>query len=681
MAGAFGADDLLQQLDVTGTPEAPAVHVAFRCPMRYVSHYPQQSGDELRIQIRPLPGCTIDSRAFETLTAQTGNLAGLREVVFDAAAGVSPMLIFRFRRIVPFEVRPDPGFSGMEVALRSPPPGSKPTVGARLVAPPPELLRKVTRELPAREVLEGEYQEARDAFQNRDYTTAIRLLTRLVEYPENPTRAPSQELLGIARERNGQLAHARAEYQEYLDRYPDGEAAARVEQRLAALVTLESRAIGGGTAGDGVDSWRFNGGVSQEYRRDSSSLRTDTQSTDFVGQSALVNDVDFGARRRGERFDFQARFNGGYLHDLLPDGGGDETRVSLAYAELADRELGLSGRLGRQSRHSGGVLGTFDGLFLSWRTRPWLSLNLVGGLPVESTRDGPATDRQFAGVSADFRLKGGWDASAFVLEQRYDGLTDRRAIGGEVRYFQRGRSLVGLVDYDVAYRQLNSAILLGSLPLSQWTLTGTLDHRKSPYITTRNALIGQPLTSLNDLVDLWGVDAVRRFALERASDADSLFLGASRPLGERLQISFDLGTSRIGDAPASGGVEAIPGTHESSLSTQLIANNLFKEGDIAIFGARYVDGSTMKTSSVLANLRYPLWQGFRISPRLRLDYRQFLEDGSKQLLTSPSLQIDWHRGRMTLEAEGGSEFGSRQRPDDTEDTRRYWFMIGYRMYF
>lgn len=33
-------------------------------------------------------------------------------------------------------------------------------------------------------------------------------------------------MLGLARERNGQLAHAKAEYEEYLREYPNGEGAA-----------------------------------------------------------------------------------------------------------------------------------------------------------------------------------------------------------------------------------------------------------------------------------------------------------------------------------------------------------------------------------------------------------------------------------------------------------------------
>ena len=81
--------------------------------------------------------------------------------------------------------------------------------------------------------LDQTMKRAQEMFRRKDYAVAIQLLTRLTEQPEFPQRAQAQELLGLARERNGQLAHAKAEYEEYLRRYPQGEAADRVSQAPA----------------------------------------------------------------------------------------------------------------------------------------------------------------------------------------------------------------------------------------------------------------------------------------------------------------------------------------------------------------------------------------------------------------------------------------------------------------
>ena len=85
--------------------------------------------------------------------------------------------------------------------------------------------------------------------------------------------------------------------------------------------------------------WSAFGGWSQEYRYDSTSVDTSVVSTDFTSQSMVITDGDFSLRGRGERFDVQTRVNAGFLYDLLPDGSGNQTRVSIAYGDLADRTV------------------------------------------------------------------------------------------------------------------------------------------------------------------------------------------------------------------------------------------------------------------------------------------------------------------------------------------------------
>ena len=69
-------------------------------------------------------------------------------------------------------------------------------------------------------------RDARTALEKHQYPEAVDLLTRLLRQPEYPARADAQELMGLVRERAGQLAQAKAEYEEYLRRYP-GPARAR----------------------------------------------------------------------------------------------------------------------------------------------------------------------------------------------------------------------------------------------------------------------------------------------------------------------------------------------------------------------------------------------------------------------------------------------------------------------
>ena len=533
--------------------------------------------------------------------------------------------------------------------------------------------------------IERTMQQARTAFRRKDYATAIPLLTKLVEQPEFPQRAAALELLGLARERSGQLAHAKAEYEEYLRRYPDGEAAERTRKRLRALAFATSpAAVRAAAAAESESPWKFYGGWSQTYRRDDSGFDTGTISGDRTTQNAVLTDVAATARRRGERFDFASRVSAGYGLDLLADGPGDQSRVTTMFAEVRDRELDWTLRGGRQSGGLGGLLGTFDGLYASYQLRPRLRVNALTGYPVESTRTGPATDRRFYAVSADLGTFGGaWDLSAYAISQDYSGITDRQAVGTEVRYFRPGVTFVGLVDYDIHYAELNDVLLLGTVALpARWTASVNLDHRRSPTLASSNALIGQPVTRFDQLFGLYTPAEIEQLARDRTATSDVYTLSLSRPLGERWQWTLDLTGMTLDGTPESGGVEATePSGTDLIVSTQALGYGLFGRGDVSSLGLQFQDGDTASAYSLGLNAQFPVGRAWRIGPRLRVDQRQFHLDGSDQLLYAPSLRSELRGRHVSLEFEGGVEFGSRSLDGASEDSTRYYLSLGYRYDF
>lgn len=533
--------------------------------------------------------------------------------------------------------------------------------------------------------IERTMQQARAAFRRKDYATAIPLLTKLVEQPEFPQRAAALELLGLARERSGQLAHAKAEYEEYLRRYPDGEAAERTRKRLRALAFATSPAAVRAAAGaDAGSPWKLYGGWSQYYRRDDSGFDTGTTSGDRTTQNAVLTDVALTARRRGERFDFTSRVSAGYGLDMLADGPGDQSRVTTMFAEVRDRELDWMLRGGRQSGGLGGLLGTFDGVHASYQLRPRLRINALTGFPVESSRTGPATDWRFYAVSADMGTFGGaWDLSAYAISQDYFGVTDRQALGTEVRYFRPGVTFVGLVDYDIHYGELNDVLLLGTMALpARWTASVNLDHRRSPTLTSRNALIGQPVTRFDQLFGLYTTAEIEQLARDRTATSDVYTLSLSRPLGERWQWTLDLTGMSLDGTPESGGVAATePGGTDLIVSTQALGYGLFGRGDVSSLGLQFQDGDATSAYSLGLNAQFPVGRAWRIGPRLRVDQREFHLDGSDQLLYAPSLRTELRGRHMSLEFEGGAEFGSRSLGGASEDTTRYYLSLGYRYDF
>jgi hypothetical protein len=670
----------LARVDVTQVGDGARVTVLFGCPLRYSSHFPESPLTEMRISLVPLPGCTPAALSEVAIRAPAGNAAGLSEVRLEPA-GSALVMTMTFVATVDVSLRPRPDFLGLDAAIFA----GTTRRRERASAPPVTAPSSGERALPAPEVLDQQWAEARAAFDANDLATATRLLTRLIEYPEHAYRAEAQELLGLARERSGQLAHAKAEFEEYLRRYPDGPAAGRVSQRLAALTTLDSRprvdAVGSRTS---AMEWDAFGGWSQEYRYDTMSIDDGTVSFDLASQSLLVTDGDLSLRGSGERIAVQARLNAGYLYDMSKDGPGNRTRVGYAYAEVSDRVFGLSGRLGRQSTHDGGVLGSFDGLNLGWRPVEDLRFGLTGGSLVDSTYDALTTDRQFVSLSANWSgAVEGLEIGPYVIDQTYQGVPDRRAVGANLRWFGQGQTLVGLLDYDIDFSAVNMAMLLGTFELpGRWMLTGTIDHRKSPFLTTRNALVGQPIQSLDALIAQLGETGVRQLARDRTAEVETVSLGVSHPIGTRLQWIADLAAIRIADLPASGGVAAVPGSGtEVSLGGQLIANSLLTSGDVSIVGFRLFESDLSRSVSLSLGSRFPLWGRLRAGPRLRFDHRESVSDGAVQEILSPALRVDWNSGNTTIEFEAGGEWASRELPIDEEKTDRYWFSFAYRLGF
>ena len=526
-------------------------------------------------------------------------------------------------------------------------------------------------------------EQARKDLSAKRFDESIALLTKILLSADYLRRVDAQELLGLARERKGHLAHAKAEYEEYLRRYPTGKAVDRVRQRLKALrlASMPGRkGSGGGADEDGA--WRLYGTGAQTYRRDNSKTQTLATSRDFVSQNAVITDVDVVARRRSERYDFTSRTSLGYLKDLTADGPGDQARLSTAYAELRDREQGWGAKAGRQSRGMAGIFGTFDGLLGTWQARPQLSINAVAGMPVDSSRAGLDSQRRFFGVAADIGTRSNtWDTSVYAILQQYAGVTDRQSIGVETRYLKPGRTLVGLLDYDVHFATVNNAMLLGTLVLpSQWTFNVDAGRQRSPVLSLRNALIGQPAGSLDTLLQQFTLAQIEQFAKDRSASMTQASLTASHPLGDRAQWSVSAYSVDISGTPSSGGIDAIPAFGlDNSLSSELLINSLFKAGDVASVALRYQQGGAARTMSLGLGSRLPLGDSWRLMSRLRADRRTLTANDTQQWLYAPSLRLDYLRRHAQFELETGAEFGNRTTGGLTERNTRYFISLGYRL--
>jgi tetratricopeptide (TPR) repeat protein len=529
-------------------------------------------------------------------------------------------------------------------------------------------------------LLDQQLEAARRAMAARQFDEAIRILMQVVASQDYARRRDAAELLGLAHERRGQLAQAKAACEDYLRRYPDSPAAGRVRERLRALRLADVPGRAGTRGGQGRQGWSTWGNVAQVYRRDDTQLDAAGLSRNVVTQDAVLTDADGLVRHRGQRFDFTARTSIGYMKDLQPAGRENRLRVSSAYAEIGDRSLALNARLGRQSRGMAGVNGLFDGLLGSWQPRPRLGGNLVMGAPVESTRQAPDMDRLFLGGALDLVSRNQqWELSPFVLAQQFDGRTDRRSLGFEARYLTPGRTLVTMADYDVHFGAFNGAAMLGTfISDSRWTFSMDASLQRSPQLSIRNALIGQPTLAFGDLADRFTTDEIEQLAMDRSAQVVQFSATASHPLGDSAQWTINLSSFDLAGMPASGDVAAIPAAgRDDAINAELLFNGLLRAGDTHSFALRAQRGGSGSMVSAGIGSRLPLFGGWRLTTRLRADRRRV--DDAPAWIMAPSLRLELRHSRATFELEAGAEFSRQHGANGNDRALRRYLSAGYRI--
>jgi hypothetical protein len=537
-----------------------------------------------------------------------------------------------------------------------------------------------------RERVEELLVEAREAIVAGNFETAIRDYTRVLEEPGD--HAPeARENLGLAREKNGQAAHAAAEYRRYLADYPENPAAPRVRQRLNGLVTAAAAPRAPLRTADATERrWDFATGVSQYYRRDLN--RFDQDQPEITTLSALFTDLDWSVSHSGTAIDWRGRITLNHLHDLIGEeegGPGDRKRVSYAYLDLTGVQDDWSLRFGRQTLHNWGVLGRFDGAHATYDWSPQRRVHFMTGFPVESTRNSVETNRQFAGAAVDFEeLIGEWTVSPFVMRQTIDGIRDRQAVGLDVRYFDERRSFSGILDYDVDYGEVNTALVFGTWRFnSRVTLSGLVDRRASPVLTTRNALIGQPVSTIDELLLVWTEDEIREIARDRTADSNTVTFGIAAPIAERWQVNADVTRTEIGESVASVGVAAMPGTGaQTYYSTSFVGSALFATSDVSIFNVRVGESAEFKSSQLTWDLRLPVGRKLRINPRLRLGLWESPTTGRRRETVTPSLRLLLNTSRhYRLEIEVGADRLTRTDMGGEQEATGEFLNLGYRADF
>lgn len=654
-----------------------SVEIQFSIPLRYQSHSPDVSGSTLEIQLRPE---IVDLTQLSTIFNNRRNISWnkntgvpIKEIIFDGDILTKPVLIVYFTKAVKYKVKRSADFRSIIIDIEA----VKPKRTDKLIKSELSFDPKLTALL----------ERANQAMLSKSYPKAIQLYTKILTEYGGEVRKRAQELLGLAREYNNQLAHAKAEYETYLKNYPKGEGTDRVRQRLTALLTAADNPKDKLKARRRQqDDWdtQFYGSFAQFYYRDET---TPENEKSLLLRSDVLNDLDFVARARKGDFDTKLQFIGSYREDLLSDSEGNEFIPSTFSLEAKHSGVGLYTRLGRQSRTTGGVLGRYDGIHTAYDLGSSLTLNGVFGYPVDSSdRTKINKEQEFYGMSFDIYPPSweGWDFNSFYIKQTNAGITDREAVGGEIHYFDPDQSFFTLVDYDIFYDELNIFLMIINASITDDTaFNWVMDFRKSPLLTTTSAIQGQGVDSLEELLDRFTDDELFRLARDRTADSKSLTLGVTHQLNDNWQYINELTATEFGDTKASGDIEAIQGTEiEYFYSTQLIANSLFYNNDSLLFGLRYADTLNSNLYSLDSNWRVNATNNLRLNPRIRVDYRKDKENKDIRLRAQPFFRVDYRLKRwLKIEFDLGYEWLKEEFEGEPETTSGYFLTIGYRAQF
>ena len=529
--------------------------------------------------------------------------------------------------------------------------------------------------------------------------SAIETLNRLLNLPPNEQSQPAQRLIGEARQKNGEYAKARVEYELYLKLYPDAADAAIVKKELAGLPAESTAKPEVAQPRKPVEErMMVYGSLSQNYYKgvlhtDNTNIfngQTSQSSWSGTDQSLLITSLDITGRKRTATTDTRLVVRDDHSADFL-NSRNSVNRLGAAYVEQNARDQSYMFRIGRQTGNTGGVLGRFDGAWVGYELTDIWRINAVAGTPVDYYNSIPDR-RTFGGISIDLtRLPAQWSGNAYLIQQRVAGVKDRQAVGMEAHYFDTQQNYIASFDYDTIFRAVNIATFQANwMASSGGNYNLLLDHRKSPPLQLTNALPGllvqsPPISSVSDaLSNGYTVDSLRQSAQALTSITNLAMIGTTQPYSSRWRIGGDF---RISNTSGISGVGTpTPGTGNIYMITaQAFGNNLIAKDDLGTFSANLIKAQDYTGYTLSFDQMEVFAQHWRMDALLQL-YRQSGKTGDpgyRWIRITPAFKLGYRvNDSVSLEGEAGME-SSRDNSSisGSSNSQRRYFYIGYRWDF
>ena len=538
------------------------------------------------------------------------------------------------------------------------------------------------------------------ALQEKRYAAAVAQFNQGLMLPPNASSSTLQEQVGWAWELQNQPDKARLEYQLYLKLYPQGPEAQRVTQRLAqmapAAVPADANAAPIGLPAPKAAPVRYSatGSVSQYYYGGNTKTETlvsiasgiDQNTLNLTNQSVLVSSWDATARYQGDDSETKLVMRGSHSDNLTGSStttAATQGLVSAAYVDYRQFDNQLSVRVGRQSAIGGALFGLFDGVSMAMPFGPGTKLDAMVGVPANTLVSAPQQGLAGVMIEAD-NLFPHWGGNVSLVQQTTEGISDRRAVGLDVRYFGDTVSLFTQLDYDINFNVLNASTLQASLPGPfDTTLAMMLDDRKAPSLQLSDALISSGYTALSQLLALKSLTEVQAMALSTTAEAKQASFSVSRALSPKWQASVDFRYADVSALPAIGNFQATPATGaQYNVSLQVTGSNLYSARDTSGFNISYLTSPTLNGTQIGYNNMTGIWGELgSLEPSIRY-YTQVDNVGTTLSRVSPGLRLSYKLSpRSSVMGEGIYESSQTDGPGSHETSTAFYYYVGYRYDF
>ena len=257
-------------------------------------------------------------------------------------------------------------------------------------------------------------------------------------------------------------------------------------------------------------------------------------------------------------------------------------------------------------------------------------------------------------------------------------MTDREAVGADLRYFNQSNFFYSLADYDIYFDKLNIFMMqAGWETESKTSFNLLMDYRKSPVLQLSNMLLGKvDADSIEQYKDTHTEDEMRQLALDWTTESIVGSVGVMQRLTTDVRVGADATHTKVNE------LAALPDTDSISTITygiKMIANKVLTRRDITLVGVTYTVSDTLDESSFYITER-ARWRRWLFDLGLKW-YERENETGVRVSRFTPSLRMEYKWNSVAFELEYGQEKSDTISANQEDSIVRDYYSLGYRWEF